>query len=137
MRFFLIRWRWKEPEAIHDIAIAANIKHGTHLMETEMQGLVRLGRVCSAEQSAAEGAMFESVREKIAATMPKIALSEDFVDLFALAVNLGAGDGPFLNELADFHGQWVNRKFASSAFQLSGVSGPSLLASMLTGPGIR
>ena len=100
----------EEPESIQDIAIAANIKHGTHLMETEMQGLVRLGRVCSAEQSAAEGAMFESVREKIAATMPKIALSEDFVDLFALAVNLGAGDGPFLNELADFHGQWVNPK---------------------------
>ena len=73
--------------------------------------------------------MFESVRQKIAATMPKIAFSEDFVDLFALAVNLGAGDGPFLNELADFHGQWVNpkiRKLRMSTLGRLGAIPPSI-----------
>ena len=61
--------------------------------------------------------------------MPKIALSEDFVDLFALAVNLGAGDGPFLNELADFHGQWVNpkiRKLRVSTLGRLGTIPPSI-----------
>ena len=119
----------EEPESIHDISIAANIKHGTHLMETEMQGLVRLGRVCSAEQFVAQEAMFESVRKKMAATMPKIALSENFVDFFSLAVNLGAAEGPFLNELADFHGQWVNpkiRKLRMSTLGLLGTIPPAI-----------
>ena len=33
----------ERPEALHDLSAAANIKHGTHLMQTEMQALVRLG----------------------------------------------------------------------------------------------
>ena len=120
----------EEPEALYDISIAANIKHGTHLMETEMQCLVRLGRVCSAEQSAAQNALFDSVRRKMTATMPKMALSENFVDIFALAVNLGASEGPFLNELADFHGQWVNpkiRKIRLSTLGLLGTMAPQII----------
>ena len=111
----------EEPEACHDISAGANIKNGRAMLETEMQGFLRLGRVCTAEASLNHEVDFQLVKQKIAITMPKMANSPQFVDLFALALMLGAnkvGDdasvsraqtkGVFLSRLGDFFGQWVN-----------------------------
>jgi len=112
------------PEAIHDISAAANIKHGTHLMETTMQGIIRLGRVCAAEASVAGSVCYQAVQKRISATMPKLANSPHFTDVFELALTLGGPSGPFLNALADFFGQWVNpqlRQVRFSTFALLGT----------------
>ena len=111
----------EEPEACHDISAAANIKNGRAMLETEMQGFLRLGRVCVAEASLSHEVDFQLVKQKMAITMPKLVKSPHFVNVFSLALMLGAnkkGDdasvsraqtkGVFLSRLGDFFGQWVN-----------------------------
>jgi hypothetical protein len=113
----------ERPQAIHDISQAANIKHGTHLMETEMQGLVRLGRHCASETNAAQEVCYDTVRRRLAGSMPKLAASPHFKEIFSLVITLGGSNGPWMTRLVEFYGQWVNadiRKLRFSNLALLG-----------------
>ena len=113
----------ERPQAILDISQAANIKHGTHLMETEMQALVRLGRHCASETNAAQEVCYESVRHRLAGSMPKLANNPHFKEIFSLVITLGGSAGPWLTRLAEFYGQCVNpdiRKLRFSSMALLG-----------------
>ena len=139
----------EEPEACYDISAAANIKNGRALLETEMQGFLRLGRVCQAESSLNHEVDFLLVKQKMAITMPKMANSPQFVDLFALSLMLASrsaetdarvsgskSKGIFLSRLGDFFGQWVNpavRQVRYSDFATLGQF-PAEVGGMATAP---
>ena len=65
----------EEPEACHDISAAANIMNGRAMLETEMQGFLRLGRVCVAEASLNHEVNFQQVKQNLTIAMPKMANS--------------------------------------------------------------
>ena len=98
----------EEPQALHDISQAANIKGGKAMMETEMQGMLRLGCHCTSSANLAAEMNYEAVRSLLSSTMPKFAASTHFKDMFALVINLGGSTGPWLPRLKDFYGQWIN-----------------------------
>ena len=107
----------ERPEAIHDTSVDANVTHGTHLVESQMQGLIRLGRVCAAEVS------YESVRQSIAVTMPRLASSPEFVNILSIDLTLGGSTGPYLNQLADFQGQRLDPSLRKAKFSTMALLG--------------
>ena len=119
----------ERPMALHDISEAANIKNGVHLVETEMQALQRLGRHSTAETNAAQEVCYESTQRKLATSMPKLASSPHFKELFSLVINLGGYSGPWLLGLAEFYGQFVNadvRKLRFGTLALLGTWPPTV-----------
>ena len=114
----------ERPQALHDISEAANIKNGAHLVETEMQALQRLARHCDAETNAAEQVCYDSVQRLLAASMPKLAASSHFRELFALCNTLGNHEATYMLSLAEFYGAFVNaeiRKLRYSTLALMGT----------------
>ena len=98
----------ERPQALHDISEAANIKSGAHMMETEMQAIQRLARHCDAETNTAEQVCYESARRLLSSSMPKLAASSHFKELFALCNTLGNHAGNWMLSLAEFYGAFVN-----------------------------
>jgi hypothetical protein len=98
----------ENPLALHDISEAANIKNGAHLVETEMQAVQRLARHCDAETNAAQQVCYESTRRLLSSSMPKLAASSHFKELFALCNTLGNHAGNWMLSLAEFYGAFVN-----------------------------
>jgi hypothetical protein len=79
-----------------------------------------MGRVFEAHRRISEASSsserpflprLDSVRTKIASTMLLLASSPHILDVFSLAVNLGAEPSPLLAVLAGIHGQWLTRSF--------------------------
>ena len=113
----------ENPQALHDISEAANIKNGAMLLETEMQALQRLARHCSAETNSAQEVGYDSVQRLLAGSMPKLASSGHFKELFSLVITLGGQTAGWMLGLAEFYGQFVNADFRKLRFATVALMG--------------
>ena len=62
------------------------------------------------ETDVAGNVAFEMVKLHMRATLPEVADSSYFVDLFDFVINYGSGEGPLLKRLASYHSAFVNAK---------------------------
>ena len=113
----------ERPQALHDISEAANIKNGAHLVETEMQAIQRLARHNDAETNTAEEVCYESVRRLLSSSMPKLAASSNFKELFALCNTLGNHSANYMLSLAEFYGMFVNADVRKVHFRTLALMG--------------
>ena len=113
----------ENPLALHDISEAANIKNGAHLVETEMQAVQRLARHCDAETNAAQQVCYESTRRLLSSSMPKLAASSHFKELFALCITLGGHSAKWMQGLAEFYGMFVNADIRKLRFRTLALMG--------------
>ena len=108
----------EEPGACEIIQAAGNSKHGAALAYHEMEVLSSIMKWCSL-QTSADQITFERAREAMVVLYPDMAGDGDFVNMFKLVIDLGAGKAPFLASLKEFASKFVNpalRRLRPQAF---------------------
>jgi hypothetical protein len=101
-----------DPEALDVIQAACNASNTVGMDAHEMECILKLSTLC--KRSAVVTARmtsqvcFETVRDKLAATMPGMVADPDFQALFAFVVHLD--NGPFLADLKQFAARLLNQK---------------------------
>ncbi len=118
-------------EALQDINSVTNAKHDTHMMETHMQDLIRIGRVCAVDIVCVGQAAIDTTRRRIEAAMPLLAQSRVLLlGVFSLAVNLGAESSPLLAELAGLCVQWLSPQIRKARWLTLAMPGAMLATVM-------
>lgn len=108
----------EEPGACEIIQAAANSKHGVAATYHEMEVLNALSKWCSS-QTSADQMTFQRAREAMVVLYPDMARDGEFVNMFKLVIDLGAGKAPFLASLKEFTSKFVNptmRRLRPQAF---------------------
>ena len=104
----------EEPDALNIIQAACNCKHALALHSHETEALSGLGQLCKKASALAGSLAFETAKEKLALTMPAIALDPDFIGMFRFVIDLGGDAGPFIPDLRTYTSKFVNAKAGRS-----------------------
>ena len=108
----------EEPEGLNVIQAACNCKHAVAMMPHEMEAIASLSKICKASSAVAGRVCFQKAKEKLMLTLPAMAHDPDFVHLFRFVVDLGGDSSPFIPDLRDFTGKFVNPQANSLCTQL-------------------
>ena len=100
----------EEPEALNIIQAACNCKHALALHSHETEALSGLGQLVQKASALAEQLAFETAREKLAVTLPNLALDPEFLGMFRFVLELGGDGGLFIPDLREFTSKFINAK---------------------------
>ena len=120
----ILSWKLEKerPGAALRIQAALNNKRSVQLVQHEMQAVVALAKICTAEEAMASKVAYDSVVAKMRnAGFHQVADDSAFVDLMSFVCDTGAW-GPILENLLAFHEKFVDpdfRRLRLSAFALT------------------
>lgn len=100
----------EEPDALNIIQAACNCKNGIALRSHETEALSGLARLVLKASALAEQLAFESARDKLALTLPHLALDPEFMGMFRFVLELGGDSCRFIPDLREFTSKFINAK---------------------------
>ena len=100
----------EEPEGAEIISAACNVKNSASLIPHEMEGIVLTSTYCSKSSDVAGAVAYDTLRDKLAQSMPHIANDPDFICIFKFVIEVGAGGSNHINFLNQFVGRFVDPK---------------------------
>lgn len=98
----------EDPEGLNIIQAACNCKNAIAMIPHEMEAIACLSRLCNASSAVAENLVFQTVKDKIAETLPVMTQDPDFIHMFRFVVDLGGDGAQFIPDLRDFTAKFLN-----------------------------